>query len=409
MTRTTLRRLMAASILVLIAGAIGWWLGGGTPRHPEPVAERKTLYWYDPMHPDQHFDAPGKSPFMDMELIPKYEGGGGAEVASVRVQPQMVQNLGMRTAQVVRGSLAVRIDASGRIEADERSVRKVPVRAAGWVEVLNVRAEGDPVQAGQVLAEVYSPELDTAQREFLLALGAGEPVLVAAARDKLTAFGFDDTDIAALERNRRANRRVSIRAPIHGYVMALSTREGAAVTPDAPLFELVGHDPLWVMVDLPESQSAAVAAADGVEIHAAAYPGRTFVGTVDYLYPELDMTTRTRRARIVLDNHDDALHPGMFVDVTLAAQSRGDVLLVPTEAVIRTGQRTVVIVAGEGGAYRPVHVVVGAERDGKTVVVSGLEDGDRVVTSGQFLIDSEASLRGAFNRMQEADDGGAAP
>jgi Cu(I)/Ag(I) efflux system membrane fusion protein len=405
MPTVTQRRVTTAVVVLVIVGAIGWWFGTETSRHTETVSDRKILYWYDPMHPDQHFEAPGKSPFMDMQLVPKYQEDEVAPGEQIRVAPPMVQNLGMRTAPVVRGSLATRIDASGRIEADERSLRKVSVRAAGWVEVLNVRAEGDPVQAGQVLAEVYSPDLDAAQREFLLAQGAGENSLIDAARDRLTALGFTGPDIAALERSRRANRRVAVRAPIHGYVMTLSTREGAAVTPEQPLFELVAHDPLWVLVNLPESQSASIALGSNVEVHAAAHAGRTFVGTVDYLYPDLDMTTRTRRARIVLDNHDDALHPGMFVDVSLSAQSQGDVLLVPSEAVIRTGQRDVVIVAGESGAYRPVHVVLGAERDDKTVVVSGLQEGDLVVTSGQFLIDSEASLRGAYNRMQEGDGG----
>jgi Cu(I)/Ag(I) efflux system membrane fusion protein len=407
MTNLTLRRLAAGSILLLIAGVIGWWLAGGAPRHTESVGEHKALYWYDPMHPEQHFESPGKSPFMDMQLVPKYEDANVADAVVVRVQSQMVQNLGMRTAPVIRGSLAARIDASGRIEADERSLRKVAVRAAGWVEVLNVRAEGDPVQTGQVLAEVYSPALDAAQREFLLALGAGDKTLADAARDKLVALGFADVDVATLERSRHANRRVSVRAPMHGYVMTLSTREGAAVTPEQPLFELVGHDPLWVLVNLPESQSTSIAIGSNVEVHAAAHVGRAFAGTVDYLYPELDMTTRTRRARIVLDNHDDALHPGMFVDVSLSAESQGDVLLVPSEAVIRTGQRDVVIVAAEAGSFRPVHVVLGAERDGRTVVVSGLSEGDLVVTSGQFLIDSEASLRGAYTRMQGGNDSGA--
>jgi membrane fusion protein, copper/silver efflux system len=166
--------------------------------------------------------------------------------------------------------------------------------------------------------------------------------------------------------------------------MKLSTREGAAVTPDAPLFELVGHDPLWVLVNLPESQSASIALGSAVQVRAEAYPGQTFNGSIDYLYPELDMSTRTRRARVVLENPNDTLHPGMFVDVSLSARSQNGVLLVPSEAVIRTGQ-----------------VVVGAERDGRTVIVSGLDEGDIVVTSGQFLIDSEASLRGAYNRMQD--------
>jgi Cu(I)/Ag(I) efflux system membrane fusion protein len=410
MKLSTPARVVAGTILLLMAGAIGWWLSESGSRNAESVAatktlgERKVLFWYDPMRPEQHFNAPGKSPFMDMEMVPKYAEEDAADERAVRVQAQMVQNLGIRTAPVVRGSLAARIDASGRIEADERSLRKVSVRTAGWVEVLNVRAEGDPVRRGQVLAEIYSPALDAAQREFVLALDSGDVALVDAARDKLAALGFVTEDIAALERSRQPNRRVSVRAPMHGYVMTLLAREGSAVAPEAPLFELVGHDPLWVIVNLPESQSTLVAVGSAAAVHAAAAPGRTFVGSVDYLYPELDMTTRTRRARIVLANPDDALHPGMFVDVSLSAQSAGAVLLVPSEAVIRTGHRDVVIVAGEGGAYRPVHVVVGAERDGTTVVASGLAEGELVVTSGQFLIDSEASLRGAYNRMQETGD-----
>jgi Cu(I)/Ag(I) efflux system membrane fusion protein len=289
-------------------------------------------------------------------------------------------------------------------------LRKVAVRAAGWVEVLNVRAEGDPVKQGQTLAEVYSPSLDAAQHEFLLALESGQSALLDAGRDKLRALGFDRDDIARLERDRRATRRFAVRAPIHGYVMRLSTREGAAITPDVPLFELVGHDPLWVLVNLPESQSASIAIGSTVQVRAEALPGQVFEGSIDYLYPELDVGTRSRRARIVLDNPNDTLHPGMFVDVSLSARSQDGVLLVPSEAVIRTGHRDVVIVATEQGAYRPVQVVVGAERDGKTVIASGLDEGDLVVTSGQFLIDSEASLRGAYNRMQEHDhDNGTAP
>jgi membrane fusion protein, copper/silver efflux system len=401
---------IGAAAAVVIAAVLGWWIFGdrqtrhnGTVTDAQSAGDRKVLFWYDPMRPDQHFDAPGKSPFMDMQLVPKYADEQPRDDASVRISPQMAQNLGMRTAKVVRGDLGDRIEASGRIEADERSLRKVSVRAAGWVEVLNVRAEGDPVGQGELLAEVYSPALDAAQQEFLLALQSGQSTLIDAARDKLRALGFADADIARLERDRRATRRMAVRAPMHGYVMTLSTREGAAVTPDVPLFELVGHDPLWIQVNLPESQSALVLIGSAVEVRAAAYPGRAFNGTVDYLYPELDMSTRTRRARIVLDNPDDALHPGMFVDVSLSVRSQGGALLVPSEAVIRTGHRDVVIVAAEQGTYRPVHVVVGAERDGRTVIASGLDEGDVVVTSGQFLIDSEASLRGAYNRMQ--DDG----
>jgi Cu(I)/Ag(I) efflux system membrane fusion protein len=409
--------IFAVVFALLIVGFTGWWIvDGERTRPPEAVGnghsttDRKVLFWYDPMRPDQHFDAPGKSPFMDMPLVPKHADEELRDGTSVRISPQMVQNLGMRTAAVVRGDLTDRIDASGRVVADERSLRKVAVRAAGWVEVLNVSAEGDSVRQGEVLAEVYSPALDAAQDEFLLALKSGQSTLIDAARDKLRALGLPDEDAARLERDRRATRRIAIRAPMHGYVMTLSTREGAAVTPDVPLFELVAHDPIWILASLPESQSALVAIGSAAQVRVAAYPGRVFEGSVDYLYPELDMTTRTRRARIVLDNPGDALHPGMFVDVSLSVESQHGALLVPTEAVIRTGHRDVVIVAAGQGAYRAVHVVVGAERNGKTAITSGLSEGDLVVTSGQFLIDSEASLRGAYNRMQDGDrSNGAAP
>ena len=378
-----------------------------TERHEsssQVMSERKVLYWYDPMRPDQHFEAPGKSPFMDMQMVPKYAEAGIEDTTTIRIEPHMVQNLGMRTKLVMRGSLDQRVDVSGRIEADERSLREVSVRTGGWVEVLHVRAEGDPVQRGQVLAEVYSPAIDAAQREFVLALNSGESDLIDGARDRLMALGLADHDIAGLTRSRSVNRRTSVRSPMHGYVMRLSTREGAAVTPEVPLFELVAHDPLWVIVNLPEALSVSVVEAANAEVHAAAHPGRTFKGTIEYLYPELDVTTRTRRARVVLDNTDDTLHPGMYVDVTLASTSQQDVLLVPAEAVIRTGQRVVVIVAEDAGSFRPAQVVTGAERDGMVAVLSGLNEGDRVVTSGQFLIDSEASLRGAYTRMQETAD-----
>ncbi len=399
----TRRRMVLVAVLLFITGLAVWRFVALEPGG-HVMSERQVLYWYDPMRPDQHFEAPGKSPFMDMQLVPKYAGAEVEDTTVVRIGSHMVQNLGMRTRLVERGSFAQRIDVGGMIEADERSRTVVAVRTSGWVEVLHVRAQGDPVRQGQVLAELYSPQIEAAQREYVLAINAGESELIDAARDKLVALGLADHVIARLTRSRHVDRRMSIRSPMHGYVMTLSTREGAAVTPEVPLFELVAHDPLWVIVNLPEALSTSVVEAANAEVHAAAHPGQTFKGTIDYLYPELDMTTRTRRARVVLDNRDDVLHPGMYVDVTLASHLLQDVLLVPVEAVIRTGRRVVVIVAEDAGSFRPVHVVTGAERDGQIAVLAGLNEGDRVVTSGQFLIDSEASLRGAYNRMQDTAD-----
>jgi membrane fusion protein, copper/silver efflux system len=405
-------RIIALSMTIAGLGIGLWWMTHGTqttgagqgqaPASTAADAERTPLYWYDPMHPDKHFDAPGRSPFMDMALVPKY--GEPTDAARVRVAPGMVQRLGIRTAPVTVGSLAQRVEATGRIEVDERTLRQITVRAAGWVEVLRVRADGDPVKRGQVLAEVFSPALDTAQREFLLALGTGQAPLIDAARAQLRTLGIDDVQVAELERTRTASRRTNVYSPIDGYVMRLMAREGAAVEPDGTLFELASHDPVWIIASIPEAQADWIAVGDAVEAHVAAHSMRGFEGRVDYLYPALDSTTRTRRARIVLPNHDDALHPGMYAQVSLAGRGVRDVLLVPADAVIRTGTRAVVIVAESSGRYRPAPVRLGSEYDGNIAVIDGLVAGEQVVVSGQFLIDSEASLQGAFRRLNQDGD-----
>jgi membrane fusion protein, copper/silver efflux system len=362
-----------------------------------PPAERKVLYWYDPMKPEVHFDAPGKSPFMDMELVPKYaDETQQAGDTVVRVSPQMVQNLGIRTAELARGTFWQRVDAPGQIVADERSLRQISLRAEGFVEVLHLRAEGEPVRRGQLLAEVYSPALDSAQQELRLAEQSKQPELIAGARAQLRALGLDPDSAV------RAWHRTHLVSPMDGYVMRLQVREGQAVVPDQPLFELVSHDPLWVMAEIPEDQALWVGNDRPVEVRLPAQPGRVYEGRVDYLYPQLDPATRTRRARIVLPNPQEHLHPCMFAQVTLYGGPQREVLLVPSEAVIRTGRRSVVIVDEGEGRYRPVTVRTGPERDGQTVLLDGLREGQRVVVSGQFLIDSEASLLGAYRRLDEA-------
>jgi Cu(I)/Ag(I) efflux system membrane fusion protein len=366
------------------------------------VASAEPLYWYDPMHPERHFDAPGKSPFMDMQLIPKYADAAGATV--VRVAPGMAQNLGIRSAAVQRGSLARHIEATGRIEIDERTRHEVTVRSSGWVEALHVRAAGDPVTQGQLLAEIYSPALETAQREFLLARQTGGAALIDAAREQMRALGISEAQIAELERTRQANRRVNVYSPVTGYVMALNIRDGAAVTPSTTLFEVASHDPVWVIAAVPEAQADWVAPNDEAQVRVAAHPGHVFSGRVDYLYPELDMATRTRRVRVVLGNADDMLHPGMYAQVVLSGGVQRDVLLIPTEAVIRTGKRNVVIVADGADGFRPVSVSLGAEGDATIAILDGLSANDRVVVSGQFLIDSEASLQGAYRRMNARNE-----
>jgi Cu(I)/Ag(I) efflux system membrane fusion protein len=320
----------------------------------------------------------------------------------VVIDPAMVQNLGMRTAPVTLGAFWRRVDGSGRVETDAHSLVAVTARADGWVEVLNARAAGEPVRRGAVLAEIYSPAIATAQAELLLALAARDTELVTAARRRLQAFDVDARAVAQIETSGTAPRRTAVIAPIDGYLMNLNVREGAAVTAGSPMFEISTHDDVWLIAEIPERESGWIGVGRPVEARFAAYPERVFEGSVDYLYPDIETATRTRRARIVLANRDGLLHPGMYADVTLFGGAQREQLLVPTEAVIRTGARTLVIVALGEGRFRPQPVRIGGERGGETIILDGLEVGQRVVTSGQFLIDSEASMRGIYRRIDGA-------
>ena len=369
--------------------------------------EREALYWYDPMRPDQHFDKPGKSPFMDMQLVPKYAADGGMGMSAstlIEIDPRMAQNLGMRTAPVTTGTFWQRVDAVGSVMVDERRIVSVEARATGWVERLDVRSVGETVTRGQVLAGIYSPELLAAQEELALAQKLDDKTLVDAARTRLRLLGVNGTG--------GVRQRVAITAPQAGVVTELMVREGAQVTPGMSLMKLADLSKVWVQVEVPEAQAAWVAAGKPAEARLKALSGRVFEGTVDYVYPLLDTQTRTLRARLVFDNADGALKPGMYAQATLFGGAKADVTLVPSEAVIRTGTRNVVLVAEDVGRYRPVEVVLGPERNNEIVVMEGLQAGQQVVVSGQFLIDSEASLLGAYNRMGDdtgmKDDGSGA-
>lgn len=357
-------------------------------------AERQVLYWYDPMRPDQHFDQPGKSPFMDMQLVPKYAAGDGSRdggLTVVEIDPRMAQNLGMRTAPVTTGRFWQRVDATGSVAVDERRMVTVTSRATGWVERLDVRAVGESVRAGQVLARVYAPEVLAAQEELALGRELDDPVLVDAARTRLRLL-----DVRA---DATPQRQFAVVAPQAGVVTDLMVREGAELTPGMALMTLADLSRVWVLVEIPEAQAGWVRVGTPAEARLRSQPGEALAGEVEFLYPQLDAPTRTLRARLAFDNVDGHLRPGMYADVALFGGPRDDVTLVPSEAVIRTGTRSMVIQAEAEGRYRPVAVTLGDERDGQFIVLDGLTAGDEVVVSGQFLIDSEASLLGAYQRM----------
>jgi membrane fusion protein, copper/silver efflux system len=375
----------------------------------DPATGKRVLYWHDPMRPERRFDRPGKSPFMDMQLVPVY-ADDDAEDGGVRVSARVQQNLGVRTVEVERGTLAPRIAAAGNVVLNERDQAIVQARAMAYVERLRVRATLDRVAAGQRLADLYVPDWVAAQEEFLSVLrlrGTNLDALVDGARQRMRQAGMSDAQIGRVEQTGTVEPRITLTAPIAGIVVELGAREGMTAMPGTTLFKINGLSTVWVEAEVPESQAALLRQGAAVEARSGAVPGTTFMGTIEAILPEVDPVTRTIKARVELENADGRLAPGMFIDVALAAGTV-DGLLVPSEAVIRTGMRTVVILAESDGGFGAVDVETGLEADGQTEITRGLEAGQRVVASGQFLIDSAASLRATSTRMErvpaEGDD-----
>ena len=434
-----LASLAAVIAIGVVAGGTGYWLG--TRRAPvehapasnaAPIsgaaiakatadagAERKVLYWHDPMVPTAKFDKPGKSPFMDMQLVPVYADTGAEGGTSVSAR--QVQNFGVRTAVATEGRLDTAFTATegrldtgftvtGTIGIDERAQVAVQSRSQGYVEKLYVRAQYDGVVAGQPLAELYVPDWLAAQEEWLALKGSPHPgaaQLADAAKQRLRLLGMPDAEIARVEREGKASARVTVTAPQSGIVWEIGIREGMAVMPGVTLFRLAGLGSVWVTAEVPEAQAALVRIGAQVEVRPAAYPDRVLKGTVNALLPEVNAQTRTLRVRIALANPGGVLKPGMYATVNFMAPASGAVVLVPAEAVIETGKRSVVIVAAGEGRFMPVDVDVGRQSGDAVEIRKGISVGQRVVVSGQFLIDSEASLRSAVSRLETEPDGAA--
>ena len=379
----------------------------GTPKAGDidPATGKRVLYWHDPMVPGRRFDAPGQSPFMNMRLVPVYEDG--SDGGGLAVSPRIQQNLGIRTAEVRRQTVAPRVEVVGTVAFNERDQVIVQARAAGYVEVLHVRATLDRVRAGQPLADLYIPEWIAAQEEFLSVRrfsGSDLATLVDAARQRLRQAGMSAVQIRDVETRGAVQPRTTLTSPIDGVVAELVTREGMTVMAGATLFRINGLSNVWVNAAVPESQAALLRPGAPASAHSLALPGTELRGNVQAILPDVDPVTRTIRVRVELANPELALVPGMFVNVSLEAAAR-EALVVPSEAVIRTGTRTVVILTDGTGNFRPVDVKVGLENDGTAEVTSGLESGQSVVVSGQFLLDSEASLRATATRMQDMPAG----
>lgn len=409
-------------ITALVALGLGWYFGQRSMIEPKSSSTKLGVsevngviqdgtgkivkYWYDPMVPQQKFDKPGKSPFMDMELVPKYanetsESGEGV----VTISSQTVQNLGIRLVEVETKSFGDSFSTIGRVEPNDRLFFDVQTRIPGFVERLFVRAIGDPVRKGQKIAEIYAPELLAAQEEYLTIIELGDVdsdnALKNASRNRLKLLGMSEAEIQAITKAKQSNTRFGVYAPSSGIVTELGVREGGQLMAGSSLIQIADLSKVWVIAEVPERDAARLKIGTSAEITLQSLPSVIFNGKVSYLYPILDNASRTLQVRIELSNVDNQLRPGMYTNVEFSEQKH-EGLSVPSESIIATGKRKVVIVKNETG-YRPAEIVTGQVNENYTEVLSGLEAGEQVVASGQFLIDSEASLSGVLARLGQQE------
>lgn len=400
----TITQISLLALAVAAALGVGYYAGKQSTITTTPTAqsERKVLYWYDPMTPGQRFDKPGKSPFMDMDLVPRY-ADETTEDGGVTVSARQQQNLGVKTATVQKKALNYQFDAFATVSTDERSVQIIPASASGVVEKLFVNAPQQFVKAGEPLAQLWIPEWTAAQQEYLAVRRLGDSALTTAARERLQLQFMPAEIIRQVERSGKPQTRVTIRAKQAGYINKLETREGAQVVATAPLFEIASLEKVWIVIDYPQSQAQVLQPGSEIVASSDNWPGEAFLGRVSELLPNMETTTRTLKARVVLDNPQMKLKPGMYLKVKLANPlNLPPVLAIPEEALIETGSASRVLVTEDDGHFNPVNVVAGGAQNGWVEIKQGLKEGDKVVTSGQFLIDSEASLRSALPQEKAA-------
>jgi len=374
----------------------------------ESADEDKPLYWVAPMNPDFKSDKPGTSP-MGMELIPVYandSSGPDEGPGTIRISPDVVNNLGVRITEVVLKSLHRGVETVGYVQYDEDQLVHVHPRVEGWVEKLYVKATGDPVKRGQALYTLYSPTLVNAQEEYLIALQRKNERLITAAEARLKALEISSGFIRNLKKNRKVKQSVTFYAPQAGVIAMLNIREGFFVKPGTSMMSIGVLDEVWVQAEIFERQAEQVQVGLPVTMTLAYVPGREWLGKVDYIYPTLDAATRTLRVRLRFNNKDRVLMPNMFTQVVIHANSEKPVLLLPREAVIRTGDMNRVVLALGEGAFKSVAVKTGRSDDDNIEILEGVDEGDNIVVSAQFLIDSESSKTSDFKRMNhemEAD------
>jgi Cu(I)/Ag(I) efflux system membrane fusion protein len=415
MWRSKAVKLVAAALLVTgasVACKKSNEPAGSSPESRVPSPARKVLYWYDPMKPEVHFDHPGKSPFMDMQLEPKYAeeapaAGAGAPppgFSVVRIPLERRQEIGVTTARVEKRTVGGSIETNGVVAEDEGRLNAVNAKFAGYIERLYVDRTGQPVRRGQPLLSVYSPDLVATERELLLAsenarrLSSASPqaasdasALLSATRQRLRLWDIPDFEIERIEKSGQVSKALTLYSPVSGVVLKKDAVAGLAIMPGMPLYTIADLSTVWVLADVYQSEMAMAVPGNSAVVSASFLPGETFRGQIDFVYPTLTEETRTVKVRLVIPNPKALLKPGMFVSVSLSGKGR-EALAIPRSALIQTGERQIAFVEQSAGVYAPREVVTGVQGKDFVEVLSGLSQGETVVTSANFLIDSESRI-----------------
>lgn len=402
-----MNKLLSFFVVLTIGAVIGYLVSERVPTEGMDDAitqsnEPKVAYWVAPMDANYRRDEPGKSP-MGMDLVPVYEEvknpNPDDDSSAVFLNPSVINNLGVRTAAVKAGEFQSIVESVGFIDYDESKIAHVHLRAEGWIEKLYVNSVGERVKKGDKLFDVYAPELVNAQGDYIAALQTGRAKIIAASQDRLAALGLPAHVIKEIERTRKTRQKITYLAPQDGIVSALNIADGMYVTAKTTTVSLADLSTVWLVVDVFETQVSQIEEGLIAEVRLSYQPDQLWNGKIAYIYPQIDEKTRTLKVRLVFDNPNELLKPNMYADVRLFGNPKPNALNIPREALIQTGGSERVILALGGGKFQPVEVKSGIESGKRVEILDGLREGEEIVISAQFLIDSEASIAGSAMRM----------
>ena len=410
--------IVGAVVILGIGLGAGYWLGmSDEPSSATSAEERKPLFYRSPMNPSVTSPVPAKDP-MGMDYVPVYAEDDAADAAlpgTVQLDPVASQSIGVRTEVAKRTSITRSVRAVARVDYDEERMARLHPKVEGWISELRVSKTGETVAKDQILLSIYAPTLVSAQQEYLLALNnlqtlqsspiedirRGAEELVVSSRERLRLLDVPEHQIRELERDRSIKQNLHLHTPVTGTVIRIGARDGQYVTPNTELYMVVDLSKVWVYADIFEYELPWVQVGDEVEMTLSGIPGRTFTGELDYIYPYAEARTRSVRVRLTFDNSELLLKPEMFAEVVIKSDKRVDAIVIPSEAVVRSGQSERVFVVRAPGKFEPTTVELGYQSDGQVAVLDGINEGDEVVVSAQFLVDSESSLREATQKMTE--------